>query len=76
MEVERKMASGRVFERVSVYIWHEDGSRTNKYAEPVTLHLEYDPHGLSCRVKQGNIVLLQLKYHKVCLYPIVLSLKN
>lgn len=59
------MASGRVFERVSVYIWHEDGSRTNKYPEPVTLHLEYDPHGLSCRLKKGNILKFPLNYRQL-----------
>lgn len=48
------MASSRPFEKVTVNILHEDGSRTLKYPEPVTLRLEYDPHGLSCKVRQGK----------------------
>ncbi|MPC78857.1 hypothetical protein E2C01_073359 [Portunus trituberculatus] len=48
------MASGRPFEKVTVNILHEDGSRTLKYPDPVTLKLEYDPHGLSCKVRQGE----------------------
>lgn len=53
-----KMASGRAFEEVTVSILHEDGSRTKKYTEPVTLFLEYDPHGLSCKVRRGKRPLL------------------
>ncbi|XP_047490084.1 histone-arginine methyltransferase CARMER-like isoform X2 [Penaeus chinensis] len=54
------MASGRAFEEVTVCILHEDGSRTKKYTEPVTLILEYDPHGLSCKVRRGNTDLLDI----------------
>ncbi|KAK4291245.1 hypothetical protein Pmani_035918 [Petrolisthes manimaculis] len=54
------MASGRVFEKVTVFILHEDGTRTSKYSDPVTVRLEYDPHGLSCKVKQGGTLLLEI----------------
>ncbi|XP_069158781.1 histone-arginine methyltransferase CARMER isoform X2 [Procambarus clarkii] len=54
------MASCRVFEKVTVYIWHEDGNRTNKYAEPVTLKLEHDPHGLACKIKRGDVCVLDI----------------
>ncbi|KAK8395600.1 hypothetical protein O3P69_005599 [Scylla paramamosain] len=54
------MASGRPFEKVTVNILHEDGSRTLKYPDPVTLKLEYDPHGLSCKVRQGGMCMLEI----------------
>lgn len=48
------MASARVFEKVTVFVLHEDGTRTAKFTDPVSVRLEYDPHGLSCKVKQGQ----------------------
>lgn len=43
-----------------MYIWHEDGNRTNKFGESVTIKLEYDPHGLSCKIKRGAVCLLDI----------------
>jgi len=52
------MAEGRVFESVSVSILQEDGGKIDKYSGPVNVHLDYDPHGLSCNVvRDGESVL-------------------
>ena len=52
------MAAPRVFEGVSVNILHEDGSKTEKYDGLVSVRVEYDPHGLSCKVCKGKLYQL------------------
>ncbi|KAK7085383.1 Histone-arginine methyltransferase carm1, partial [Halocaridina rubra] len=54
------MASQMVYERVTCKIYHDDGSRTDKYGGHVSLNLVYDPHGLSCNVRKDNEEVLEI----------------
>ena len=54
------MAEGRVFENVAVSVLQEDGSKIEKYSGPVNVHLNYDPHGLSCTVIRGGECVLDI----------------
>ncbi|XP_068249662.1 histone-arginine methyltransferase CARMER isoform X2 [Palaemon carinicauda] len=54
------MASQMVYERVACKIYHEDGTRTDKYGGLVTLKLVYDPHGLACKIKKDNVEVLEI----------------
>ena len=48
------MAEGRMFENVAVSVLQEDGSKMEKYSGSVNVHLNYDPHGLSCTGIRGG----------------------
>ncbi|MCL4132842.1 UNVERIFIED_CONTAM: hypothetical protein GTU68_048763, partial [Idotea baltica] len=54
------MGPQKVFHQVSVRSLHEDGTSENKYPEPVSLHIEYDPHGISCQIKNGKSNILEI----------------
>ncbi|XP_018006811.1 histone-arginine methyltransferase CARMER isoform X2 [Hyalella azteca] len=50
------MAAARLFEHVSVHIFNSEGDKRLKYNVPVSVSIEYDPHGLSCKIsKDGNV---------------------
>ena len=48
------MASVKVFERVSVYILLQNGTRKLKYSDLVRIKLVYDPQGLACQIYDGK----------------------
>ncbi|RXG68503.1 Histone-arginine methyltransferase CARMER [Armadillidium vulgare] len=54
------MGSQRIFHHIIVRTLHEDGTKSNKYPDPVTLHIEYDPHGLSCQIRNGKTNLVEI----------------
>ncbi|KAB7506900.1 Histone-arginine methyltransferase CARMER [Armadillidium nasatum] len=54
------MGSQRIFHHIIVRTLHEDGTKSNKYPDPVSLHIEYDPHGLSCQIRNGKTNLVEI----------------
>ena len=53
-----KMAVALSFKHVSIFNIDNEGERRLKFKDPLTLKLEYDPHGLSCKIIKGKRLLI------------------